>query len=183
MVPFFVQIKCQLGKSYEVANKLADAEIASEIYSTAGDFDLLVKFYVDPRPTSAISSPRRCRPFRASPTPAPSSPSRRSGRRNVRPGAAAAPPAGAALERELVLAPDHEQARAGDDRGAEHDHHRRRFAEHRVAENQRPDHRGVVERRHHRRRGVAIALGEKNVAGAAEKADRRKRGKFAGRSA
>ena len=48
MVPFFVQIKCQLGKSYEVANHLADAEIASEIYSTAGDFDLLVKFYVEP---------------------------------------------------------------------------------------------------------------------------------------
>jgi len=47
MVPFFVQIKCQLGKSYEVANKLADAEIASEIYSTAGDYDLLVKFYID----------------------------------------------------------------------------------------------------------------------------------------
>jgi DNA-binding Lrp family transcriptional regulator len=46
MVPFFVQIKCQLGKSYEVANKLADSEIASEIYSTAGEFDLLVKFYV-----------------------------------------------------------------------------------------------------------------------------------------
>jgi DNA-binding Lrp family transcriptional regulator len=47
MVPFFVQIKCALGKSYEVANALADAEIASEIYSTAGEFDLLVKFYVD----------------------------------------------------------------------------------------------------------------------------------------
>jgi DNA-binding Lrp family transcriptional regulator len=47
MVPFFVQIKCKLGKSYEVANKLADAEIASEIYSTAGEFDLLVKFYVE----------------------------------------------------------------------------------------------------------------------------------------
>lgn len=47
MIPFFVQIKCQLGKSYEVASKLADAEIASEIYSTAGEFDLLVKFYVD----------------------------------------------------------------------------------------------------------------------------------------
>ncbi len=43
-----MQIKCQLGKSYDVANKLADAEIASEIYSTAGEFDLLVKFYVDP---------------------------------------------------------------------------------------------------------------------------------------
>jgi DNA-binding Lrp family transcriptional regulator len=47
VVPFFVQIKCHLGKSYEVANKLADAEIASEVYSTAGDFDLLVKFYVE----------------------------------------------------------------------------------------------------------------------------------------
>lgn len=47
MIPFFVQIKCQLGKSYEVANALADREIASEIYSTAGNFDLLVKFYVE----------------------------------------------------------------------------------------------------------------------------------------
>lgn len=47
MTPFFVQIKCHLGKSYDVANRLADAEIASEIYSTAGDFDLLAKFYVE----------------------------------------------------------------------------------------------------------------------------------------
>ena len=47
MVPFFVQIKCQLGKSYDVANRLSDAEIASEIYSTAGEFDLLVKLYVE----------------------------------------------------------------------------------------------------------------------------------------
>ena len=47
MVPFFVQIKCDLGKSYAVANAIADAEIASEIYSTAGEFDLLVKFYVE----------------------------------------------------------------------------------------------------------------------------------------
>jgi len=48
MIPFFVQIKCQLGKSYQVASQLADREIASEIYSTAGEFDLLVKFYVEP---------------------------------------------------------------------------------------------------------------------------------------
>ena len=47
MTPFFVQIKCEFGKSYQVANALAEAEIASEIYSTAGDYDLLVKFYVD----------------------------------------------------------------------------------------------------------------------------------------
>ena len=47
MVPFFVPITCQLGKSYQVANSLADAEIASEIYSTAGNYDLMVKFYVE----------------------------------------------------------------------------------------------------------------------------------------
>lgn len=47
MRTFFVQIKCDLGKSYEVASALADAEIASEIYSTAGNYDLMAKFYVD----------------------------------------------------------------------------------------------------------------------------------------
>lgn len=47
MKPFFVLIKCRLGKAYEVANEIADAEIASEIYSTAGDYDLLAKFYVE----------------------------------------------------------------------------------------------------------------------------------------
>jgi DNA-binding Lrp family transcriptional regulator len=46
MKPFFVQIKTDLGKAYEVATAIADAEIASEIYSTAGDYDLLVKFYL-----------------------------------------------------------------------------------------------------------------------------------------
>jgi DNA-binding Lrp family transcriptional regulator len=46
MKPFFVQIKCELGKAYQVATAIADSEIASEIYSTAGGFDLLVKFYL-----------------------------------------------------------------------------------------------------------------------------------------
>lgn len=47
MKTFFVQFKCELGKSYQVASGLAEAEIASEIYSTAGDFDLMAKFYID----------------------------------------------------------------------------------------------------------------------------------------
>ena len=47
MQTFFVEIKCKLGKTYEVASELADREIASEIYSTAGNYDLLAKFYVD----------------------------------------------------------------------------------------------------------------------------------------
>ena len=47
MTPFVVQIKCELGKSYQVATAIADAEIASEIYSTAGGYDLLVKLYLE----------------------------------------------------------------------------------------------------------------------------------------
>ena len=47
MQTFFVEIKCKLGKTYEVANRLADAEIASEIYSVAGAYDIIAKFYVD----------------------------------------------------------------------------------------------------------------------------------------
>lgn len=44
---FFVHFKCHLGRAYDVANALADTELASEIYSTSGDWDLLAKFYVE----------------------------------------------------------------------------------------------------------------------------------------
>lgn len=47
MKPFFIMIKCNLGDTYKVANAIADAEIASEIYSTSGDYDLLVKVYIE----------------------------------------------------------------------------------------------------------------------------------------
>jgi DNA-binding Lrp family transcriptional regulator len=50
MQTFFVEIKCALGNTYEVANALAEAEIASEIHSIAGHYDILAKFYV-PRET------------------------------------------------------------------------------------------------------------------------------------
>ena len=43
---FFVQIKSELGRTYEVAAALADMEIASEIHSTSGTYDLLAKFYI-----------------------------------------------------------------------------------------------------------------------------------------
>jgi DNA-binding Lrp family transcriptional regulator len=46
MQTFFVEIKCALGRTYEVASALSEAEIASEIYSIAGDYDILAKFYV-----------------------------------------------------------------------------------------------------------------------------------------
>lgn len=44
---FFVRVKAALGQAYAVAAEMADREIASEIYSTSGDFDLLAKFYVE----------------------------------------------------------------------------------------------------------------------------------------
>lgn len=42
----FVQIRCRPGTTYQVAEAVALREIASELYSTSGDFDLLAKIYV-----------------------------------------------------------------------------------------------------------------------------------------
>ncbi len=47
MRPFFLLIKTELGKTYEVASQISELEIASEIYSIAGEYDLLVKIYLD----------------------------------------------------------------------------------------------------------------------------------------
>ncbi len=47
MKPIFVMVKCALGKAYEVADHLVqEVEEASEIYSTSGQYDLLVKCYL-----------------------------------------------------------------------------------------------------------------------------------------
>ncbi len=46
MKPVFVQLRCTPGKTYEVAEALWRREIASELYSTSGDFDLLMKLYL-----------------------------------------------------------------------------------------------------------------------------------------
>ena len=42
----FVQLRCQPGKAYQVADELFEREIASELYSTSGEFDLLMKLYI-----------------------------------------------------------------------------------------------------------------------------------------
>lgn len=42
----FVQLQCVPGKTYEVADELFRREVASELYSTSGDYDLLMKIYV-----------------------------------------------------------------------------------------------------------------------------------------
>ena len=42
----FVQIRCRPGTTYKVAEEIVLREIHSELYSTSGDFDLLMKLYI-----------------------------------------------------------------------------------------------------------------------------------------
>lgn len=42
----FVQLRCKPGKTYEVAEEIVLREIHSELYSTSGDYDLLLKLYI-----------------------------------------------------------------------------------------------------------------------------------------
>ncbi|EFH10189.1 Lrp/AsnC ligand binding domain-containing protein [Pseudoroseomonas cervicalis] len=48
MRAIFVQIKCEMGRSYQVAREMADTiEELSEMHSTSGQYDLLGKFYLE----------------------------------------------------------------------------------------------------------------------------------------
>lgn len=42
----FVQIRCKPGSTYKVAEEIVLKEIHSELYSTSGDWDLLLKIYI-----------------------------------------------------------------------------------------------------------------------------------------
>ncbi len=46
MKPIFIQLQCVPGKAYEVADAIYKTELASELYSTSGDYDLLMKVYI-----------------------------------------------------------------------------------------------------------------------------------------
>jgi DNA-binding Lrp family transcriptional regulator len=46
MKPIFVQLRCAPGKTYEVADAIYKTELVSELYSTSGDWDLLLKIYL-----------------------------------------------------------------------------------------------------------------------------------------
>ena len=47
MQTIFVMVKCDLGKAYEVADEAVGVENVSEVYSTSGQYDLLMKCYLD----------------------------------------------------------------------------------------------------------------------------------------
>ncbi len=42
----FVQLRCKPGKAYDVAEEIVRREMFSELYSTSGDYDLLLKLYI-----------------------------------------------------------------------------------------------------------------------------------------
>ncbi len=42
----FVQIRCRPGTAYRVADDITLREIHSELYSTSGEFDMLMKLYI-----------------------------------------------------------------------------------------------------------------------------------------
>ncbi len=42
----FVQIRCRPGTTYRVADDIMAREFHSELYSTSGNFDLMMKLYI-----------------------------------------------------------------------------------------------------------------------------------------
>ena len=42
----FIHIRCRPGTTYRVAEEIALREMHSELYSTSGEFDLLMKLYI-----------------------------------------------------------------------------------------------------------------------------------------
>lgn len=48
MKAVFVMVKCELGQAYKVADRAIETiEQVSEIYSTSGQYDLLIKAYLE----------------------------------------------------------------------------------------------------------------------------------------
>ena len=47
MQTIFVMVKCDMGRAYQVADEAVAIEQVSEVYSTSGQYDLLLKCYLD----------------------------------------------------------------------------------------------------------------------------------------
>lgn len=48
MQTIFIQVKCELGRAYEVADAaIQEVEQVSEVHSTSGHYDLMMKCYLD----------------------------------------------------------------------------------------------------------------------------------------
>lgn len=48
MQTIFIQVKCDLGRAYEVADAaIQEVEQVSEVYSISGNYDLMMKCYLE----------------------------------------------------------------------------------------------------------------------------------------
>ena len=47
MQTIFIMVKCELGETYKVADDAVHTEQVSEVYSVSGQYDLLMKCYLD----------------------------------------------------------------------------------------------------------------------------------------
>ena len=48
MQTIFVMVKCELGRAYDVADEAVQSlEQVSEVHSISGQYDLMMKFYLD----------------------------------------------------------------------------------------------------------------------------------------
>ena len=47
MQTIFIMVKCELGETYKVADQAVQTEQVSEVYSISGQYDLLLKCYLD----------------------------------------------------------------------------------------------------------------------------------------
>ena len=47
MQTIFIMVKCEMGTAYRVADEAVAIEQVSEVYSTSGQYDLLLKCYLD----------------------------------------------------------------------------------------------------------------------------------------
>ncbi|MFD2234308.1 Lrp/AsnC ligand binding domain-containing protein [Phaeospirillum tilakii] len=47
MQTIFVMVKTELGRAYEVATLAVDTELVSEVHSISGQYDLMLKCYLD----------------------------------------------------------------------------------------------------------------------------------------
>ena len=48
MQTIFVMVKCELGRAYDVADAaIQNVAAVSEVHSTSGQYDLLIKVYLD----------------------------------------------------------------------------------------------------------------------------------------
>ena len=47
MQTIFIMVKCELGETYRVADEAVQTEQVSEVYSVSGQYDLLVKCYLE----------------------------------------------------------------------------------------------------------------------------------------